>query len=308
MRWLELSVEVDSECVDAVAEVFHRFGHGGVAIQEAFSPGPEEGYQLELKGQATVTCYLPMDEGLRERKAQILVGLKLLSMIKPMGHLREKEVEEEEWEQAWKEHFHVHRIGERFVVKPSWREHTPREGDVVIELDPGMAFGTGLHPTTRMCLLAMERYLKPGMAMLDLGTGSGILAIGAAKLGASRIMALDKDPVAVRVAESNVKANGVGKLVSVKQATLSGETGVPFLKADMTFDLVVANLTASLIEELAGHMAFSLGCGGVLITSGILYEGLDRVIARLKSAGLDTRDVLSEGDWRTVIACRAEAV
>lgn len=168
---------------------------------------------------------------------------------------------------------------------------------MVIELDPRMIFGTGQHVTTRLCLVALERYLRPGTAVLDLGTGSGILAIAAAKLGASSVLALDIDSRAVAVARSNVQANGVAGLVAVEEGSLPrGES------AGRSFDLVMANIVAEVIEELAHSLARSLKADGVLIAGGIVGKRLDVVVGRLEHAGVGIVEVLAEGVWRTVVA------
>ena len=154
-------------------------------------------------------AYLAVEPGLDEKRRQVEEALWHLRQIASIPEPQFRTVVEEEWANAWKEHFHVTRIGQRLVVKPSWREYTPQADDIVLELDPGMAFGTGLHPTTQMCLLALEKYVRGGERVLDLGTGSGILAIAAVKLGAAACLATDIDPVAVEAARANVAANGV---------------------------------------------------------------------------------------------------
>jgi ribosomal protein L11 methyltransferase len=206
-------------------------------------------------------------------------------------------VHEQDWADAWKEHFHVERVGRRLVIRPSWRPFVPEPGDVVIDLDPGMAFGTGQHPTTRACLELLEEHIRPGDAVLDVGTGSGILAVAAVKLGAARCLALDVDPQAVRVARDNAARNGVAERVQVVEGTLPTA-----LASRHAFDLAVANITAAAVAALAPALATALRPGGTLIGSGIVADRLDAVLAALAAAGCSVTDVRAIGDWRTVAA------
>jgi ribosomal protein L11 methyltransferase len=238
-------------------------------------------------------------------------------MIRPVGELVMRQVEEEDWANAWKEHFQVHRVGQRTVIVPGWRQYEPVPGDLVITLDPGMAFGTGLHPTTRLCLIALEERVRPGQSILDLGTGSGILAIAAARLGAGSVVALDTDAVAVQAARANVAANGVQETVRVDQGTLG--TGARPAHQDRrspdrrpaavlptsrpaTFDLVVANIIAQVLVDLAPALAAALAPGAPLIASGIINERETDVAAALVAHGLTVEERKAEGDWVLLVA------
>src|SRR5512136_182925 len=215
MEWLEIAVDCSPEHAEAVADVLARYAPGGVAIQQNALDlnGAEWRPDGPLEPVASVRAYLTVEPGLEEKRRQVEEALWHLRQIAPIPEPQFRIIAEEQWANAWKEHFHVTRIGRRFVIKPSWREYVAQAGDIVLELDPGMAFGTGLHPTTQMCLLALESHLRPGDQVLDLGTGSGILAIAAAKLGAAVCLAMDIDPVAVEVARANVAMNGARELV-----------------------------------------------------------------------------------------------
>jgi ribosomal protein L11 methyltransferase len=206
------------------------------------------------------------------------------------------EIDEQEWETAWRKHYKTLSVGNRLIIKPAWEDYEAMSGQVVIEIDPGMAFGTGQHATTRLCLLAFETYLRPGMTVLDLGTGSGILAIAAAKLGASSVLALDINPAVVVIARSNVEANGVAGVVTVEQGTL------PLGAKGKIFDLVAANITADVIEELSHPLSKCLEPRGILIASGFTEGRLEEVIERLGRVGMETMEVLAEEQWRTVVA------
>ena len=195
--WVELSVDTPPEYVEPLSEVFHRYGEGGVAVEQPGGFNPDEGESPRVPDRVTVKAYLPLDHTTDHRRAQIDVGVRLVGHLAPLSELRERVVTQDEWENSWKDFFDVLRVGSRIVVCPTWREHSPLAGDVIVRLDPGMAFGTGHHPTTRMCLEAIERILTPGDTVLDLGCGSGILTIAAAKLGAGKVVGLEIDPKAV---------------------------------------------------------------------------------------------------------------
>ncbi|MDO8670492.1 MAG: 50S ribosomal protein L11 methyltransferase [Dehalococcoidia bacterium] len=304
MNWLEISVKVSTEAVESVADLFRRYGQGGVVIEEDITPlGGEDSYVVNLDKPVSVRTYLKCNAGASRRRKQIEQGLWHLRTIQPMGEMEAKEVAEEDWANAWKAHFDVHRIGERIVIKPSWREYEAKPDDIVVDLDPGMAFGTGLHPTTRLCLMELERRITPGISVLDLGTGSGILTIAAVKLGAGPVTAMDIDEVAVRVARSNIAANGVSGLATVTRGTLKAREpgiGSPFTAG--AFDLVVANILARVIVELAGALAAVLKTGSFLIASGIIEEHASGAREAIEKSGLQVVIDIAEGDWHVIVA------
>jgi ribosomal protein L11 methyltransferase len=221
--------------------------------------------------------------------------------LRPIGELQTRVVHEEDWAEAWKEHFPVMRVGRRIVIRPSWREHTAAPTDVVISLDPGQAFGTGLHPTTRLCLAGLEAWadadLMSDARVLDVGTGSGILAVAAALLGASYVLAIDKDPLAVEYAAANAAQNGMSDFIDTRTATLP-------LAEPAQFHLVVANLIAGLLVDLADELARTVWPGGRLLASGIYRERETEVRKAFESAGLRVVGRTVEEDW---VALEAEA-
>ena len=292
MRWIELSTTADSGSVEKIDSILRCFGHGGTAVEE---------WQPDNSNEKTfvVKIYLPHSRSYKETRRDIERSLSTLSDSAPI-HLREQLLKPEDWLDSLKKHFSVVEIGTRFIIKPSWVSRTlSADGRVVIELDPGAAFGTGLHPTTRLCLLALEKYLKPGMSILDLGTGSGILAIAAVKLGAARVLALDIDPLAVRAARDNTKKNGTEGSVQVRRGTLSTR----FQRQNRgSFDLALANITAKAIGDCSSGFASVLKTGGRLVASGIHAGGLDAVLISLALAGFTIESIDREGEWDMVTA------
>jgi len=292
LSWLEASVQVDGEAAEAVSEVFNRYGRGGAVLSTGFDD--ESGNTAVV----TVKTYLPLgEEGLETRKS-IEEALWHLSQIYPLPPPEFRELTEDDWANAWKKHYckrsGVLRVGQRIVIKPSWQEHQPRPDEVVIELDPSMAFGTGLHPTTRMCLRALEEHLKPGDKVLDLGTGSGILAIAAAKLGAGSVLALDNDPLAVRAARANVQSNGVQDIVTVEPGSLD--------KATEEFELVLVNILARVIIELAAQgLVDRVRPTGLMIAAGIIEKQEGEVTAALREHEIEIVERWQEKDWVTLV-------
>jgi len=298
MIWIELSTQVEAEAVDDVAGMLGQLGQGGVAIEEPLAETAEPGsVEIDPARLVTVKTYLPDDGQAEEKVRRAEEGLWHLSQLRRVEPLRVARLAEQDWAEAWKSFFFVERIGDRLVVKPSWRSHEPCPDDVVLELDPGMAFGTGLHPTTRMCARACERYVRKGMQVLDVGTGSGILALAAAKLGAAKVVALDVDPVAVAAARKNVALNGLADRVEVRQGSVDQVE-------PSGFDLVLANIIARVIVDLAPGLYNALSPQGVLAASGIIAEREEWVRGALLGVGLEIEETLAEGDWRTLVGRR----
>jgi len=296
LKWLELSAEVDRGQAETVAEEALRpFGQGGVAIEEEVSWGQAE--EPLFQGRARVSVFLPVDDALGSKRLRLEEALSRAMFPRPVG-LSAREIEEQQWETAWRKHYKVLKVGQRIIVKPAWEEYRTEAGQIVIEIEPGMAFGTGQHATTRLCLVAIERLLRPGMAVLDLGTGSGILAIAAAKLGASPVLALDVSPTSVAVARANIEANALSHLIAVEEGTLPQSGGV----WEASFDLVAANVIADVIEDLSPYLVRSLKANGFLIAGGIIRDRLDGIVGKLEEAGVRVIDTLAEGEWRAVIA------
>ena len=297
MKWIELSVSTPPEFVEPLSQLFHRHGHGGVAVEQAGGYNPDDGEAPPEQDWVKVVTYLPVDPSTQERRSRIDLGVRLVAHVASISPLREKELHEDDWQRAWMQHFQVLHVGKGIVIVPTWRDYEPKPTETVVELDPGMAFGTGHHPTTRMCLELVEGEVSPGMDVLDVGCGSGILCIAAAKLGARRVVGLDTDPVAAKVARSNLQQNGVSQRVAIEEGSLPLPAASPH-----GFDLAVANISAKVISELAGGLVETLRPGGRLIISGILAGDEDGVVGRLTSEGAAIVRSLVEGDWVTLVA------
>lgn len=279
MNWLEISLQVDEESAEAVSGLFNQYGEGGAVVEVL--PG-------DLL--VTVKTFVPSRD---KRLKPLYQALWHLGQIRPLPEPQVRELEEKDWAEAWKAYYEPQHIGRHLVVCPSWQTYTSN-GEVVITLDPGMAFGTGLHPTTRMCLEALEEYLSPGAEVLDLGTGSGILAIAAAKLGAGSVLALDTDPLAVKIAKENVLANGVGKTVEVKEGSLEVARG-------SLFDLIVVNILGrTIIDLIEKGLLDTLRPGGLLIAAGIMRSEEEEMRKALRERELRKLRPLHKGDWVTL--------
>jgi ribosomal protein L11 methyltransferase len=287
--------------VPALLACLEPLAPGGIAVEEPYVPlGPEEGVQLEPWRPTLLKLYLPQDNDLDAQRRGINAALAALSFAIERS---ERQVQEEDWAESWKQFFQVEHVGRRLVIRPTWRDYTPQHDEVVLNLDPGMAFGTGQHPTTRLCLAALEELLRPGMDVLDLGCGSGILSLAAAKLGARSILALDIEAVAIEATRANAALNGVDALIRVDRGSLGARWPFALDQAALA-DLIVANISAGVLVELAPAIAAALRPGGVLVGSGVVAERVDEVLLAFATAGLSVEGIGGEAGWRAIIARR----
>lgn len=294
MRWVEVSAEAKSDIVAKVASALQQYGQGGAVIEER---------QSESSGEKTfaVKIYLPYNRSYKQTRSEIEQSLALMHFSTPFP-LSEHILRSEDWLDSLKKHFGILEIGENFIIQPSWiYQPLPASTRTIIHLDPGAAFGTGLHPTTRLCILTLERYLKPGMTVLDLGTGSGILAIAAAKLGAAEVLAFDIDPIAVKVARSNIRINNVNDHILVRRGTLSIRNR---RKYSGNFNIALANITSRAISDLAQGFSRVLTPGGRLIASGIHSQGLDEVLIKLSLNNITPESIHQENEWYVITAVK----
>jgi ribosomal protein L11 methyltransferase len=300
MHWLELTLQTHPEAIESVSELLNRYTSGGVAIEEPIELINEGQEYRVLAGQPVkVHAYLSIDGTEEEMRQQIAEGLWHLSSLWPqsISDLQTRIVNEEDWANAWKDYYHVTHIGQRLVIRPSWRDYTPKDDEVVLELDPGMAFGTGLHPTTRMCLEQIEQRMRPGMRVLDVGTGSGILALAAAKLGAASVHCIDNSSIAVESATANAAANHLSDRITVVQGELDEARAT---RMAGQYNLVLANIIARVIGSIAPYLAQVLAPGGLLITGGIIQERRHEAEQPLLAAGLKLIDQAVADDWITL--------
>ncbi|HLC28952.1 MAG TPA: 50S ribosomal protein L11 methyltransferase [Dehalococcoidia bacterium] len=304
--WLELAVEVAGIDAELAADLLRQACPGGVAIESASRfDAASDVYVIDGDAAAVVRGYLTADADADRVWRSLRLALGMAPLQTPPRWRRVRRLREQSWRDAWKKHFGVQRIGRALVVKPSWTHYRLKGGEIVIEIDPGMAFGTGQHPTTAMCLRALEEFVRPGDAVLDLGCGSGILGIAAARLGAARVLALDVDPNAVKAASENAAANGVAPIVEVREGTLAvdaSRSGADSPEADEAFDIIAANISALALERLAPALARSLAPDGVLITSGFLADALEDLNRAYGSEGLNIDRVVEDGVWRAIVA------
>ena len=303
VKWSEFSIQTPPEYVEPLSEIFRRYGEGGVVIEELGDWDPDDDpVPSGPPDIAIVRTYLPQDATYRSRCSMIQIGVRLIALLAPLGELQERILEEGEWLTTWRSHYALLKIGRRLVIRPSWQEYTPRPGEAVLVQDPGMAFGTGHHPTTRRCLEQLERRVAPEMNVLDLGTGSGILAIAAVKLGAGKAAALDDDATAVESARANAQANGVDRELQIIHGTLPHP-----LISPGGYHLVVANVTAQVIVSKAQPLVDALTPDGLLVVSGILRERLPEVEEALTGVNVVVAERIFDDDWVTLAVERRPA-
>lgn len=302
MQWIEVNVAVTHEAVEAVADMLTSIGSKGVAIED-----PQLINDLRNSGTwelcdipeqentevVTVSAYYADDEKLEKRLAEIDEQLALIEERigkYRFGNTRFRKVSEQDWANEWKQYFHVTHVGKSLVIKPSWEEYEAKEGEHVIEIDPGMAFGTGTHHTTNMMMERLEKVITPDSTVFDVGTGSGILAIAAAMLGAKSVKAVDIDAVAVRVAKENVADNGLSDQIDVREGDLLHGT-------EGKADVIIANIIADIVIMLLQDIPQKLNDDGVLLASGIIEERMPDVEAAAQAQGLYVDAVDHRGGW-----------
>jgi ribosomal protein L11 methyltransferase len=317
---LEIAVECDAEAAEAVSELFNRFNGGDYDADSEAGEASGGGAVIETTGyddfgepidgqfRIVVKTYIKPGARGEQIRRQIEEGLWFLSRIYPIPEPQIRTLHEEDWAHAWKRFYKPLRVGGRILLKPSWEFVEAAPEDIVIELDPGMAFGTGLHPSTRLCIAALEEHVRPGDAVLDLGTGSGVLAIAAYKLGAASVLATDIDPIAVNVARENALRNGV-PLDATPGVTVQAGS-VPEGMANR-FDVIVANILAEVLVKLFDgeysypSLAEPLKPGGALILAGIIEERAEMVVEAARRHGCTLIDRKQEGDWVALVVRKA---
>ncbi|WP_088102526.1 50S ribosomal protein L11 methyltransferase [Halalkalibacter urbisdiaboli] len=310
MKWSEFSIHTTQEAVEPVCHILHEAGASGVVIEDPTDLVKEWGvhygeiYQLSPDDYpeegVMIKAYFPVNHSLDRTIEEIKLAINtLVTHDIDLGHNKVQlvEVHEEDWATAWKKYYKPVKVSNSLTIVPTWEEYQPEKGETTIELDPGMAFGTGTHPTTILCIQSLEKVLKGGEQVIDVGTGSGVLSIAAAKLGAKTVLGLDLDDIAVKSARMNVMLNQVDDVVSVEQNNLLEQIAGQY-------DVVVANILAEIIVRFVQDAAAVLKPGGTYITSGIIKRKKQDVQDALIQGGFSIKEVIELEDWVAIIATK----
>lgn len=306
--WIEVKVLTTSEAIEPISGIFYVLDCKGVSIEDPNDflerkEGPltwdfADINVLEHKGEvAVVKGYFSDDDNIQETLTYIkdkVTELKDMGFDLGKGIVESKKMFEEDWANTWKQYYKPSKVGEKIVVKPIWEDYEAKGDELVVELDPGMAFGTGTHETTRMCVQALEKYVKKDSIVFDVGCGSGILAIAAAKLGAKKAIGVDLDPAAV---ESSIENVGYNKLDNIE--ILYGNL---LDVVDGKADVVVANILAEIVCILSEDVSKAINPGGYFITSGIIHDRVEMVTKKLEECGFIVESVNKDGEWNCIIA------
>lgn len=312
MDWLQITVHTTTEGSDIVSQVLMDAGSNGTSIEDRndiqLNQRPEGQWDIlpeslaeNMSEDVLVTGYFEADARAQDALSHIRDRLRVLNEMDLGMDLGKLTVEtsglgDQDWAEYWKKQYKPFKVGSHMVIRPSWTEYQPADGEKVIEIDPGLAFGTGTHETTNLCVTLVEKYVKPGMKVIDVGTGSGILAIAAAHMGAASVLATDIDEMAVKVARENAEKNGFAQKIECRQGDL--------LKAvNEQGEVVIANIIADVIIQFAEPVKKHVTPGSAFICSGIVAEREGDVRAALEQAGYQDIEVLHQGEW-VAMACR----
>ena len=305
MKWCEISIQTSHEAVELIAEIFRDLGASGVVIEDPellndyITSGKWDYTDIPIAKETEVVvekAYLPVNgelEGRIQTLQQEIKALESRGVNTAPAVLTTAELQDEDWSDTWKQYFHTEKPGERVVIKPTWEEYEPKDDEVVIELDPGAAFGTGTHATTSMCIRQLEKLVKPGMTVFDVGTGSGILSIISAKLGATNIQAVDYDDSVLKIVEENLEQNNVQDIISVAQSDL-------MQNVHGKAELVIANIIADIIIRLFDQLDEHLEQGGTLLTSGIIEDRIEDVLAAAEKHGYGVVERMESKGWACI--------
>lgn len=310
MNWIEVTVKTTTEAVEAVSNILLEERCGGVMIEDPkdflfqekneldWDYVEEEVFNKSNQDGVLIKAYIPEERNVLEFIENIKAKISLLPSYDlniGEGTVSLNNVNESDWANEWKKYYRPTKIGQRIVVKPTWEDYEEKEGDLIIELDPGMAFGTGTHETTSMCIRELEKYVDSNKRIFDIGCGSGILAIAAAKLGAKEVVAGDLDEVAVRVSKENCELNNVSDKVTVKHGSL-------FEVVEGKADIIVANIIADIIKMLANDVSKFLNKDGVFISSGIIHAKIDEVVESLEKNKFEIVEIIKLGEWSAIVS------
>lgn len=310
MNWIEVTIKTTTEAVEAITNILDNERTGGVIIEDPkdflfqkkneldWDYVEEEVFNKSGQEGVLIKTYISEERNVMEvieNIKQKVLGLKEFGIDIGEGSVSLGQVKEEDWANEWKKYYKPTKVGQKIVVKPTWEEYEEQEGDLIIELDPGMAFGTGTHETTSMCIRELEKYVDETKRVFDIGCGSGILGIAAAKLGAKEVVAGDLDEVAVKVSKENCEENNVSDKVIVKHGSL-------FEVVEGKADVIVANIIADIIKILAKDVSKFLTEDGVFISSGIILAKIDEVVEALEENGFEIVEIIKLGEWSAIVS------
>lgn len=310
MNWTEVTVKTTTEAVEAISNILLEERCGGVMIEDPkdflfqkkneldWDYVEEEVFNKSNQDGVLIKTYIPEERNVLELVETIKAKISLLPSFGldiGEGTVSLSDVNESDWANEWKKYYKPTKIGQKIVVKPTWEDYDKQEGDLIIELDPGMAFGTGTHETTSMCIRELEKYVDESKRVFDIGCGSGILAIAAAKLGGKEVVAGDLDEVAVKVSKENCELNNVSDKVVVKHGSL-------FEVVEGKADVIVANIIADIIKILANDVSEFLSEDGVFISSGIIHAKIDEVVESLEKNGFEIVEIVKLGEWSAIVS------
>lgn len=309
MRWTEVQIATTLEAEEAVANLFYEAGAQGVVIESVenlivLEDDPTVNYVdenlLEMDpNESLIRGYFSEEQDTDESVHKLLTGIRHLpefGLDPGESELTITEMEENDWENSWKQYYKPTKVGKEIVIVPTWEDYTPEAGEILIQMDPGMAFGTGTHETTQLCVAKLEETVKAGDTVLDIGCGTGILSIVAEELGAGKVVAVDFDPVAVKVAGENVVRNGADKVVEIREGNLT-----EVIRPEEKADVVVANILAEAIIELSATVDQFLKPAGYFISSGIINDRLEAVVDALDDK-YRILGIEQLGEWNCILA------
>lgn len=309
MKWIEVQIKTTTEAAEAVSNIMYEAGVGGLAIEDPndiiMQASSEENWDYidenlldrDFEG-VIIKGYFPESEDLKDKIELIKQNVEKIpqyNLDKGLGEVSISEVYEKDWENSWKKYYKPKKIGDRIVVKPSWHEYQKKGDEIIIELDPGMAFGTGTHETTIMCIKQLEKYIDKGSIVFDIGCGTGILGIASAKLGADSVICIDIDDVSVKTAQKNVKINAVDDIVEIRHGNLLDVI-------DGKADIIVSNIIAEVIIKISENIRDYLLNGGIFISSGIILDKIDMVKEKLEEEKLKIIDIIQMGEWACIVS------
>lgn len=310
MNWTEVTVKTTTEAVEAISNILLEERCGGIMIEDPkdflfqkkneldWDYVEEEVFNKSNQDGVLIKTYIPEERNVLELVETIKAKISLLPSFGldiGEGTVSLSNVNESDWANEWKKYYKPTKIGQKIVVKPTWEDYEKQECDLIIELDPGMAFGTGTHETTSMCIRELEKYVDKTKRVFDIGCGSGILAIAAAKLGAKEVVAGDLDEVAVKVSKENCELNNVSDKVIVKHGSL-------FEVVEGKANVIVANIIADIIKILANDVSKFLSEDGVFISSGIIHAKIDEVVEALEKNGFEIVEIVKLGEWSAIVS------